>query len=259
MNNEKPLEKLEVVNGGFTSIFQTIACIGDSLSSGEFETQGDDCIHHGYHDMFEYSWGQFMARDAGIKVYNFSRGGMTAKEYVKSFGESIDAYNKDKKCKAYIIALGVNDLLNSSDKTPGPIDDYEKKKESFSRYYQEIIVKYKEIEPNAKFFLMTMVNDGKPDNTEGDKQKVLAHRDFLYGLSLKYSNTYVLDIYKYGPKYDDEFISKYYMLGHLNPMGYRLTANMVESYIDYIVRNDMEAFKQVGLIGTPFYDKRIEK
>lgn len=259
MKQEKPLEKLEVVNGGFTSIFQTIAVIGDSLSSGEFETL-DENNNHGYHDMFEYSWGQFIARDCGIKVYNFSRGGMTAKEYVNSFGQSIDAFNKEKKCKAYIIALGVNDLLNSSDLSTGPIDDYENKKESFSRYYQEIINKYKEIEPNAKFFLMTMVNDGKSDNiNDVNKKKVLSHRDFLYGLTEKYKNTYVLDLYKYGPKYDEEFINKYYLFGHLNPMGYRLTASMVESYIDYIVRHDYEAFKQVGLIGTPMYDPKLDK
>ena len=34
--NEKPLENL-VTDGGFTGIFRTIGCIGDSLSSGEFE------------------------------------------------------------------------------------------------------------------------------------------------------------------------------------------------------------------------------
>ena len=33
--NEKPLDRL-IDDGGFASIFRTIACIGDSLSSGEF-------------------------------------------------------------------------------------------------------------------------------------------------------------------------------------------------------------------------------
>ena len=73
--NEKPLDNL-VVNGGFCGIFRKIACIGDSLSSGEFESMKDGV--KGYHDYFESSWGQFLARDAGCSVYNFSRGGMTA-------------------------------------------------------------------------------------------------------------------------------------------------------------------------------------
>ena len=35
--NEKPLEH-RVTDGGFASIFRTIGCVGDSLSSGEFES-----------------------------------------------------------------------------------------------------------------------------------------------------------------------------------------------------------------------------
>ena len=34
--NEKPLDKL-VCDGGFCGIFRSITCVGDSLSSGEFE------------------------------------------------------------------------------------------------------------------------------------------------------------------------------------------------------------------------------
>ena len=51
--NEKPLEKL-AANGGFTGIFRKIACIGDSLSSGEFEAM-DAEGNRTYHDYFEYS------------------------------------------------------------------------------------------------------------------------------------------------------------------------------------------------------------
>lgn len=67
--NEKPLDNI-AINGGFTSIFRTIGCIGDSLASGELESFEIGKIN--FHDYFEYSWGQFIARDAGCKVYNFS-------------------------------------------------------------------------------------------------------------------------------------------------------------------------------------------
>ena len=33
---EKPLDRIPQ-NGGFAAIFRTIACVGDSLSSGEFQ------------------------------------------------------------------------------------------------------------------------------------------------------------------------------------------------------------------------------
>ena len=57
--NEKPLDRI-LPDGGFTSIIRTIAFIGDSLSSGEFESRKNDVA--GFHDMYEYSWGQYIAR-----------------------------------------------------------------------------------------------------------------------------------------------------------------------------------------------------
>ena len=100
----KPLERL-LPDGGWTSIFRTIGCVGDSLASGEFEgtdAQGSKT----YHDVYEESWGQYMARIAGVRVYNFSRGGMTAKAYMESFADDRGFWNRDLACKAYIVALG---------------------------------------------------------------------------------------------------------------------------------------------------------
>ena len=106
-DHEQPLDNI-VTDGGFCGIFRTIGCIGDSLSSGEFESKNEDGKVD-YHDCFEYSWGQYIARSTGCTVYNFSRGGMTASEYWNSFAEANDYWNPDKLCQAYIIALGVND------------------------------------------------------------------------------------------------------------------------------------------------------
>ena len=41
--DEKPLDNI-VDDGGFAAIFRTIGCIGDSLSSGEFETYDEEGI-----------------------------------------------------------------------------------------------------------------------------------------------------------------------------------------------------------------------
>ena len=108
---EKPLDHL-VEDGGFCRIFRTIGCIGDSLSSGEFESQ----IENGdraFHDMYEYSWGQQLARMTGCRAINFSRGGMTAKWFLDSFGEECGCWKAENVCQAYIIALGVNDHLHT--------------------------------------------------------------------------------------------------------------------------------------------------
>ena len=96
-SEEKPLYNL-VEDGGFCGILRTIACIGDSLSSGEFESVDENGIRH-YYDHYDYSWGQFLARATGTKVYNFSRGGMTAKEYMESFAQAKDFWNPEKKLR----------------------------------------------------------------------------------------------------------------------------------------------------------------
>ena len=250
-NCKNPLNRT-VVNGGYTSIFRTIGCIGDSLSSGEFESRNEngEC---GFHDMMEYSWGQFIARAAGCKVYNFSRGGMTAQEYMESFAEKNDFWNPGKLCQAYIMALGVNDLFGKQ-QAVGDVSDIdlehpENNKDTFCGWYARIIQRLKQMQPHAKFFLMTMPREGNAKDPYCEK-----HAELLHKLAEFFPYTYVLDFCKYAPLYDDAFKKKYYLAGHLNPMGYRLTADMVMSYIDYIIRSDYESFAQVGFIGTGFHN-----
>ncbi len=252
IENEKPLDNL-LPDGGFTGIFRTICCIGDSLSSGEFEAVGEDGKHT-YHDMFEYSWGQYIARMCGSKVYNFSRGGMSAKWYCNSFAKENNLWSEEFASQAYIIALGVNDIICQNVEL-GSIEDvdfndWHNNKDTFAGNYAKIIQRMKEIEPRAKFFLMTMLKNGDDDKRFDDKD---AHRKLLYELAERFDNTYVLDFFEYAPAQDSDFSSKFYLLGHLNPMGYMLTAKMVTSYIDYIIRHNMNDFKEVGFIGTDLH------
>ena len=231
--NEKPLDTL-LTDGGNVGIFRTIACIGDSLSSGEFEGTGSEG-QKTYHDMYEYSWGQYMARIAGCKVYNFSRGGMNCANYLKSFGDERGLWNHDLASQAYIMALGVNER-------------------SFIGDYARILQRYREIAPDSYFFLMTIPNNGK-DNERTPLEE--QHRELLYALAKLFPNVFVLDLRAYAPVYDDDFRHQYFLGGHMNPMGYLLTARMVVSYIDYIIRSDMHRFAQVGFINTSW--KNAEK
>ena len=252
IEGEKPLDNL-VSDGGFCKIFRTIACIGDSLSSGEFEAVTEEGMI-GYHDLFEYSWGQFIAREAGIKVYNFSKGGMTASEYCENFANQKGYWDEDKLCQAYIIALGVNDLFGQNIEV-GSVDDIEdgtgfRNKHTFTGYYARIIQQIKANQPKAKFFLMTIP---KESDTSKDELKE-KHAKVLYDMAERFENTYVSDLYKYAPVYDEEFKRNFFMGGHMNPAGYALTAKMVMSYIDYIIRNNSEDFCQVGFIGKPYHN-----
>ena len=259
--DERPLDRI-VDDGGFASLFRTFACVGDSLSSGEFETL-DGKGGRSYHDLFEYSWGQYMARAMGSKAYNFSRGGMTAKVYMESFADDMGFWARDKACQAYIMALGANDIsMSLRDGLPfGGMEDirpdWHDNAKTFAGYFGAIIQRYKGISPDAKFFLITMPTD--PDRAAERVPLEEEQCRLMYAMAAHFENTYVIDLRKYAPVYDRAFKYNFYMNGHLNPCGYILTAKMVMSYMDYIIRHNMDDFREAGLIGTPFVNVRESK
>lgn len=240
---EKPLDKL-VEGYSNTSIFRTMAFVGDSLSSGEFENRDTEGKPK-YYDMFEYSWGQYIARKNGLCAYNFSKGGMTAKEYIESFAEDRGFWDTEKACQVYVIALGVNDIIGRHMEI-GSIEDVDTDNETVIRYYAAIVKKYKEINPDAKFFFVGLPKEDLPDREE----KAQEFSKALYSLAEYFENAYVIDLYQYGPEYNEQFREKFYLYGHMNPSGYILTAKMIDSYIDYIIRHNPEDFRMVGLMGV---------
>lgn len=257
--SELPLETL-VSDGGYCGIFRTVGVIGDSLSSGEFEGT-DENGNTTWTDMYDYSWGQVMARDTGSKVYNFSKGGLTAEGFLTWTSDmasnpdklGFGAFDADKKCQAYIIALGVNDLLVRNEpvgtKADININNPEQNADTFAGWYGAIISKLKAIQPDARIFLMTMPQDGNDDETAKALRK--AHRDLLFDMEKLFGEyTYVLDFNTYAPVYDSAFKNQYYLGNHMNPAGYVQTARMVESYIDYIIRHNSADFAKIGFVGS---------
>lgn len=245
--NEKPLDRL-VEGYSHTSIFRTIAFVGDSLSSGEFETRRADGSA-GFYDFYEYSWGQFIARHNGSKAYNFSIGGMTAEGY-DSYADWRSFWRRDLACQAYVIALGYNDMGDSPDIGSAEdvdVKNYKNNKKSFMGNYAAIVSKYKEISPDAKFFFVTFANESEDGIPSKTAQKMA---DALYTLADMFDNCYVIDLLKYGPVYNEEFKRRYYNHFHMTPAGYLLTARLVDSYIDYIIRHNPDDFKNAGFIGT---------
>ncbi len=90
---------------------------------------------------------------------------MTAKEYCEGFAAHNDFWNPEKRCQAYIIAMGVNDITQNG-KNLGSLEDIDKEdwrnnKKTFLGYYARIIERLKENQPKAKFFLMTCPKSGR--------------------------------------------------------------------------------------------------
>lgn len=257
--DEKPLDNL-VANGGMTSILRKVCCIGDSLSSGEMESFMKDNPENegrGWHDYYDYSWGQFMARDAGLEVLNFSCGGMNAKTYCEAFADERNFWSPEKACRAYIIALGVNDanffpddengITNFGDITDVDLSDWRNNKKTFVGYYCQIIQRLREIQPKAPFFLMTV-----PKVCYGRPKSYDRHAEIIYKIAELFEYTYVLDMRKYSPPHDEDFRKMFYMGDHLNAAGYRFAATMVASYIDYIIRHNPDDFRQIAFVGTEY-------
>ncbi len=56
-------------------------------------------------------------------------------------------------------------------------------------------------------------------------------------------------MYKHMPVVDARFSKVYRMGGHMNAMGYKLMSEYVMSYMDYIIRENYEDFKQIPFVG----------
>ena len=235
---------------GYCTIFHQWGFIGDSLCSGEHESL-DEQGHKGYHDYYDYSWGQRICRACGTEGQNFSQGGETAKGWIQHFWDTTNNRNANVSAKhnpkqAYIIALGVNDrntgIAPGDTRSDVNIDDFTKNAPTFAGYYGGIIQRIKSIQPEAKIFVVTRPRDGV-DDTYNVPVRQMAEI---------FSNVYVIDLYKYAPDYSkgSDFARKFMLGGHLNAAGYQYTAWMFMTYIDWIVRNNMDDFAQVGFIGT---------
>jgi lysophospholipase L1-like esterase len=250
MNNKKELENplsTIIKDGGFTGIFRTIGCIGDSLASGEHESQDKDG-KKGFHDYYEYSWGQYIARRCGSTVYNFSVGGLTAKEFF-TLARYQKCFTKEKACQAYIIGLGVNDGKNIEGIYKGgfgQLPDTKNENDTFVGAYVQIILQIRALVPKARIFVITPPRrDNIPENACAMEDKIAC---FLRELPNYFEFLYVIDLRKYEEVHDNEFRKRYHCGGHLNAMGYMRSADIISTYIDYIIRNNYEDFKQVGFI-----------
>lgn len=232
------------------SIFRKVAIIGDSLSSGEFVAL-DEAGNYDYYDHFDYSWGQFMARKYGFTAYNFSRGGMTAKEYLNGFADRNHMFAPEYAAQAYFIALGVNDF-NTGIPLGAPED--ETGADTFAGQIKGIVARYRNIQPRAVFFFVTMPKTCR-DSAEERKKKA-AHRALLYGIAEGMAHAYVVDLFAYAPEYDEAFERRHWMNGHMTPSGYLLTAEYISRLTDALIDEHMEEFREVGFIGTDLWEKR---
>ena len=246
---------------GLCGIFRHWGFIGDSLSSGEMEhikADGDT----GWKDLFDYSWPQYMMRAMGAEGTNWTKGGLRTDTWTFRFidegqsGWTADGhpsvFMEDPK-QAYVIALGVNDKFYD----PIPhiplgnpaedicLEDFSRNNKTYAGYYGAIIQRIRLIEPRARIFVLTM----PPffDHSFEDYSRVVRE------IAALFDHVYVLDLEKELPDYNDRIIKEHSMGGHLTASGYQISANIVMTYIDWIIRHNPGEFSDAAFIGTKYH------
>lgn len=252
---EKPLDHLKE-NCGFLNIFKDIGVIGDSLSSGELEST-DENGNTNYHDMYEYSWPAFLEKITGTKFHNYSRGGMSFKEYYETWADENDFWQKQQ---AYIVSLGNNDVfaLNQEVGSASDInlDDPLKNKDTYFGYMGKVLSKLKSIQKDARIFLVSMSIDIARTN---DNSIFFYTVEEMKKVCKMYNYTYLLDMTNYGPIYDEKIREKYSMGYHPNVLGYYAYGLCIGNYIDYIIRTNYKDFFEVPFVGTGLKNNLLHK
>lgn len=269
INSNNPLEQMLLIPG-YGSIIRKWGFIGDSLSSGEtqcYAPSATSATDYQYPDMYQYSWGQQFMRIIGADGYNFTNGGQDARGWCKGYGTKHDSdyiggagggdwrhAKLDENLKdAYIISLGINDqaYIDNGTYTLGNVADiisYDgtdndinstSKPLSFVRYYAGIIQRIKTVKPKAKIFCVTVISLSDTYNAMNEQIKAIVD---------KYSNCYLIDFAKFIPKGYD--VVGFRLNGHLSAMGYMYFAYMYNTYIDWIIKNNANDFRDIPLIGT---------
>ena len=244
---------------GYVSIIRHNGGIGDSLSSGEHESFKEGT--KGFHDYYEYSWGQFIARKCGNRVINFSCGGLrcdTFFQYIEDNNPFID----ENRCQVYIIALGLNDISHLSEAYPdgfGSLEDVDYSNEdnnrnSFIGQYYRIIQKLRKFEEKCRIFLINIPKESC--HSKKQKEQYDKFREMQIQMVKNNEFLYLIDLRKYAPIYGKRIKKKYFLGGHMSAAGYKFTSDLVITYLDYYIRKNMDDFKQIGFIGKGIHNTK---
>lgn len=250
--DERILSKL-ISDAGFAGLIKSYCCIGDSLTEGFFD------ISNGAERDFEpsdfCSYPQQLKRITGASVLNYGISGSTAKpsDNSRSWLKQANAkgwLTSEDKSVGYIIALGVNDLILYSEfsgdvTTDINLTDYTQNAQTSVGGYAAIIQKIKGLQSDAKIFCVTLPNDrGDSEIRTATNEKIKAIANLL--------GCYVIDLQNewFSEEEREDFCAKYRNGGHWNAMGYNQLAKAYVTYIDHIISNNIDDFRNIQFVGT---------
>ena len=194
--------------------------------------------------------------------YNFTQGGQTTKGWITGATERTwDAEGTHNGAsvnlkKGYCIYLGTNDsYVYTTDAQIGTTadintSDYLLNEDTFVGNYAGIIQRIKSVQPKAKIFCITCLRNLTKFNTQ--IRNIVTFFQSVYP-----DDIYLVDLMKYVPISLAYTNNGYNLNGHNSALGYEYVAYCVNTYIDWIIRNNKLAFKGVSLIGTDYTEEPL--
>lgn len=255
---EQPLDRVGLPPT-FITMFRRIACIGDSLTRGQFNTIIPNSSGA---DIPDFSYPSNLEKMTGVEVLNFGIGGATVgrengqtwnwNDIVSGITPNCPFTKEDfrnKPADVYIIALGTNDITKQGAFTGSISDindsDYSLNADTSAGQYGKIIQRIKEIQPKAHVFCVTIPNS-RNTGTQADNANELIRA--IAG----HFGCWVIDMAKYTISDTPDFKEYYMNDSHNNALGYNLRARQYISYIDWLIGHNLKAFKNVQFIGTDY-------
>ena len=138
------------------------------------------------------------------------------------------------------LTITENDVMADID-----LADYENNQNSYAGWYAGIIQRLKSVRKDAIIFCITNPSGSNISEWNQVIRIIVNKLNAYYGKE----TIFLVDLREYNPitpKMDDNCN----LNGHYSAFGYLYSAYQISSYIDWIIRNNIDQFRGTSLIGT---------
>ena len=213
-------------NYNYMKMFQRIAVIGDSLSSGELVYQ-DEKGEWQYIDKYGNSWLSYIAKETGAVRTHYSQGGLTAKIWLDYYNHRLSA---DTPYNAYFIALGTNDAYKKP-YSLGEISDTAGMA-TFVGYYKQIIENVKLNAPNSVIFCCSRYSKADSGGYNAMIKSITELYDGVFFVDIANESDITLDI-------GGDYVNG----SHFTTLGYIRLAKNIMKIVSNVIFNNIGYFK----------------
>lgn len=238
-----------VPNLNHFAVFKSFSAIGDSITEGLYpSTFNEDGSVKKWAANKSFSWVRYLGALTGASNYNYGVSGATAKTwYTNQYGYSM-MVNNNKRTQAYIIGLGVNDVI-SADYPIGSVadvdfDDCSNNAETFIGCYAKIIQSVISLNPTAKIFCLIPPNISTSNAPKYDALKTLIADEHFVG------TVFCVDLSSQDYKgfYQTDAVTKFKFGVHYSAPGYAQLAKILLYALSKTMIDNSQYFNQISEI-----------